>query len=227
MLKRENPWASAGAVALAAFVAIAFTACNRDADVADDYTTDIDVGTERADYDPVVPTTPGTIGTSPGTTGTTPGTSPGTAPRTDGLTGQGGPPPMDGSAIPPSPGDGQVNVGDTLPPPSQAPMDAPMTEGAAGREDSVMVTLSGDDIEMPDTMPAGMTTFNIRNDGDESFTVEIQGQGVDESLESPVEPGQSETLSIDLQPGTYTIRAGDGIEKEITVESAGASPAAQ
>src|SRR5690606_10635685 len=133
---------------------------------------------------------------------------------------QAGPPPMDGASTAPS----DSRLGDTMRTPSQAPMDD--TQGAARSSDvmgdTVNITLTASEIQIPDTLPAGSTTFNITNTGNEQFDFEITGQGVEAMLEKPVQPGESESLTVDLKPGKYTVKTEDGMEKEITVTPDGA-----
>lgn len=221
MLKRKKPWMYAGPMLLALALAATFVACERETDFADEGLTDVDevnYGVDTADVDQLEPVTPmrrDAIGTI---------SDPENQPM-----GQGGPPPMDGAAVPPSPSDGDLNIGDTMPSPSEAPVND--TQGAAANmnsmDDRVDITLTESEIQIPDTLPAGTTTFNIANSGNELSGLEITGEGVDAMLEKPVEPGESGALTVDLKPGTYTVKTKDGMEKEITVTADGNAPAAQ
>jgi uncharacterized cupredoxin-like copper-binding protein len=69
----------------------------------------------------------------------------------------------------------------------------------------VQVTLSEYSIEMPATLPAGRTRFEIRNAGQLPHNFEIEGQGIEEELEEDLAAGQSGVLEVDLQPGTYRV----------------------
>ena len=53
-----------------------------------------------------------------------------------------------------------------------------------------------------DTIPAGQTTFEIANVGSLPHAFEIEGQGMEEETEN-ISPGQTATLTVDLQPGRY------------------------
>lgn len=60
-------------------------------------------------------------------------------------------------------------------------------------------------IDMPSTMPAGTVTFQITNAGTIQHSFEIKGQGLDQKLDSPVDPGQSKTLQVNLVQGSYQV----------------------
>lgn len=77
------------------------------------------------------------------------------------------------------------------------------SEQAAGG--GVQVRLSEYRIEMPATLPAGPTTFEITNVGEEEHNFEIEGQGIEMELPENLTAGASGTLQVDLQPGTYEI----------------------
>ena len=71
---------------------------------------------------------------------------------------------------------------------------------------------------------SGPVTFEVSNDGDTLHNLEIEGQGVEEELPQDLQPGQSGTLEVDLQPGTYEMycpvgnHADMGMVGELTVE---------
>lgn len=54
-------------------------------------------------------------------------------------------------------------------------------------------------------VPAGPTTFAVTNVGSMEHNFEIEGQGVEEAFDENLQPGQSDTLTVDLPPGEYTI----------------------
>jgi uncharacterized cupredoxin-like copper-binding protein len=60
-------------------------------------------------------------------------------------------------------------------------------------------------IEMPATLPAGPTTFAVRNDGKRKHNIEIEGQGLEAKLPSDLDPGQRGELTVDLKPGQYEV----------------------
>jgi hypothetical protein len=81
-------------------------------------------------------------------------------------------------------------------------------EAVAAAADTVTVTLTDGAIRVPQRVDAGATVFEITNEGQAAHGFAI---GSDPSapaevarLNGQLEAGQSETLSADLEPGTYT-----------------------
>jgi uncharacterized cupredoxin-like copper-binding protein len=70
---------------------------------------------------------------------------------------------------------------------------------------TVEVRLTEYAVEMPHTLPAGPTTFLVRNQGRKSHSFKIQGPGIDQMLEALVRPQQTGHLEVTLQPGEYTV----------------------
>lgn len=97
------------------------------------------------------------------------------------------------------------------------------TPEAAPQRNTVNVTLADFRIEMPESLPAGPTTFNITNSGSAEHNFEIEGEGIERELPQNLGAGQSGTLEVDLQPGTYRVycpvgnHAGRGMEMQVTV----------
>ena len=58
-------------------------------------------------------------------------------------------------------------------------------------------------VDMPESLPAGPTTFVVTNDGTIEHSLEIEGQGIEEALEPHLQPGETGELTVDLQPGSY------------------------
>lgn len=72
--------------------------------------------------------------------------------------------------------------------------------------DPVEVRLSEYAIEMPHTLPAGPTTFLVRNEGKNTHSFKIEGPGIaGMMLETPVRPRKTGTLQVTLQPGDYKV----------------------
>jgi len=78
----------------------------------------------------------------------------------------------------------------------------PQGEKAAA---TVEVRLSEYAIEMPPTLPAGPTTFLVRNEGHKSHSFKIEGPKIDGQLEAIVRPGETGSLELTLQPGEYKV----------------------
>lgn len=60
-------------------------------------------------------------------------------------------------------------------------------------------------VTMPKTLPAGPTTFAVRNDGIKTHSFKIEGPGIDELLSKPIHPNETGTLQVTLQPGEYKV----------------------
>jgi glucose/arabinose dehydrogenase/uncharacterized cupredoxin-like copper-binding protein len=103
------------------------------------------------------------------------------------------------------------------------------TEGAV-----VQVSLVDGAIDMPTELPAGPTTFAVTNNGTMAHNFEIEGQGLEQVFEENLQPGESNTLQVDLPPGDYRVycpvgnHAAQGMELTLTVtEAAGAGTVPQ
>lgn len=59
-------------------------------------------------------------------------------------------------------------------------------------------------IHMPQSVPAGRVTFNVENAGKEDHAFEIEGHGIHQETQV-LKRGDSASMSVDLQPGTYTV----------------------
>jgi uncharacterized cupredoxin-like copper-binding protein len=87
----------------------------------------------------------------------------------------------------------------------------------------VDVELVSFDIRMAATLPAGHTEFRIKNDADTEHGFVLEGQDLQQKLDSPLQPGQSATLEVDLKPGQYSIycpvdnHRGMGMQLALTV----------
>jgi uncharacterized cupredoxin-like copper-binding protein len=78
-------------------------------------------------------------------------------------------------------------------------------QAAAQSRVEVEVRLRDGAIELPASLPAGATTFVVSNDGPGEHGFAIEGRGVERELESPLAPGASGRLEMDLEAGTYFV----------------------
>jgi uncharacterized cupredoxin-like copper-binding protein len=78
------------------------------------------------------------------------------------------------------------------------------TDGVPVEGESVEVSLTEFQIDMPSSLSAGPVTFEVTNDGTTTHAFEVEGNGVEEETEE-LEPGASATLEVDLQAGTYEV----------------------
>lgn len=69
--------------------------------------------------------------------------------------------------------------------------------------DSVAVTILEGNLDVPSTVEPGSTSFAVTNNGNEAHGFAISGAAA-ERLPGDVGPGNTETLEVDLEPGTYT-----------------------
>jgi hypothetical protein len=78
-------------------------------------------------------------------------------------------------------------------------------------------------IHMPDTLPAGRIAFNIENGGKETHAFEIEGNGIEQKT-TELSRGNTTSLEVTLQPGTYTVycpvkdHKGKGMTKTVVVK---------
>jgi len=73
------------------------------------------------------------------------------------------------------------------------------------KEQIVEVRLTEYAIEMPRQLSAGRTRFKVTNAGDMFHRFEIEGKGIEVEIEAGVDEGQTKTLDVDLQPGSYEV----------------------
>ena len=72
-------------------------------------------------------------------------------------------------------------------------------------QQDVQVTLADDAISMTPTLPQGQVMFNVTNSGTEEHSLAITGQGIEAKLATPLRPGQSDKLQVDLRNGSYVV----------------------
>jgi hypothetical protein len=98
------------------------------------------------------------------------------------------------------------------------------TEATPPPGDALVEVLLGEfSIEMPAEVGFGTISFEISNVGEMGHSFAIEGPGVSEQLESELSPTGTEVLTLELEPGTYTVWCpiGDhrdqGMEATLTV----------
>ena len=69
----------------------------------------------------------------------------------------------------------------------------------------VQVKLAENQIQMPESVAPGKTTFKLTNTGTTPHSFEIDGPAGENGLKTALEPGQTTTLEVDLWPGTYRV----------------------
>jgi plastocyanin len=98
--------------------------------------------------------------------------------------------------------------------------------GGGGGSSSVDISETEYQLDPADPTVAGTSgdvTINLTNDGGVTHNLEIEGNGVEE-VSDDIEPGQSTTLKVGLNPGTYEIycaiddHKGLGMEGTLTVQ---------
>lgn len=94
--------------------------------------------------------------------------------------------------------------------PTQAPTSTSenaMVTPSNSQVNKVQVTETEFKIDMPKSLPAGQTEFEIKNQGtvQHSFEIENEAQGFQAELEHNLNPGETATLTVNLQPGTYHV----------------------
>jgi uncharacterized cupredoxin-like copper-binding protein len=100
--------------------------------------------------------------------------------------------------------------------------------GAAATGSSETVDLTAVDYKFnpsDPTLKQGDVTFSLTNDGQTGHSLEIEDvNGQDQELEGEVQPGDSNTLTVNLPPGKYEFycpvddHKEKGMEGEITVQ---------
>jgi uncharacterized cupredoxin-like copper-binding protein len=90
--------------------------------------------------------------------------------------------------------------------------------GAAGTVDLTATDFKFDPSDT--TVKSGKVTFNEKNDGQVTHSLEIEDvtPGHDQELEGDVSPGQSGTLTANLAPGKYEFYCPVGNHKEMGME---------
>lgn len=118
-------------------------------------------------------------------------------------------------------------VGDTTlgEPDGLQPAPGPVQGHDAMQDDTVDVGLIEFQIEMPSTLPAGRTIFEVTNRGTAAHNFELERGEEEHSFPQDLQPGETRTLEVDLQEGTYEVycpvadHEERGMALELTVEA--------
>jgi plastocyanin len=93
---------------------------------------------------------------------------------------------------------------------------------AAGAATGATVTAEEADFTITlssSTLPAGTYTFTVRNTGKATHSLTIQGPGGVNVTSDKVQGGQSTTMTVTLQPGTYDVYCPIGNHKAMGMDS--------
>ena len=71
----------------------------------------------------------------------------------------------------------------------------------------VEVSLGERRMEMPTSVDAGNVTFTVTNVGSEDRGFKISGPGLERSFTAPLSPGETEKMTVNLEPGVYQVEA--------------------
>jgi uncharacterized cupredoxin-like copper-binding protein len=104
---------------------------------------------------------------------------------------------------------------------TSAPASTPAGEQSTETVEASLVDFA---IELDeDSFSAGTYEFAVANEGDASHDFVVERDGEDIAATAVLQPGQSETLTVDLEPGTYVFycsvgnHRGMGMELAVTV----------
>jgi hypothetical protein len=69
----------------------------------------------------------------------------------------------------------------------------------------VNVSVSDNQLEMPASLPTGATTFQVTNTGSHDHSFGITGPSGDKRLEKALKPGETASMDMILDAGTYRV----------------------
>ena len=77
-----------------------------------------------------------------------------------------------------------------------------------GKESAdIDVSLGKTQLDMPTNVNAGAITFKVTNIGTESRAFKISGPGLERYFTQPLPPGESQKMTVILDPGVYKVEA--------------------
>jgi len=102
--------------------------------------------------------------------------------------------------------------------------EATTDEAAGGGGETISISETEFALDPSDaTVAAGPVSIDVSNDGGTVHNLEVEGDGIEE-ITSDLQPGDSETLELELEPGTYRWycaigdHAAQGMDGKLTVE---------
>ncbi len=104
-----------------------------------------------------------------------------------------------------------------------APPPPALTREYSAVANTVEVTLDVNRIDVPEIIGSGWTNFVITNADRAPHGFAVRGEGVDRALVTPIEPGGTQQMRVQLRPGTYRVICPTcnpdeaGMYREITV----------
>ena len=88
-------------------------------------------------------------------------------------------------------------------------------EKKEAQEQRAKVKITEGSLDMPNRFTPGEITFAVKNDADEKRGFQIVGKGIRESL-GKIKPGETSTLTVNLEPGSYTAFCPEHREEQMT-----------
>ena len=88
-------------------------------------------------------------------------------------------------------------------------------EKKEAQEQRARVKITEGSLDMPNRFTPGEITFAVTNDADEKRGFQIVGKGIRESL-GKIKPGETSTLTVNLEPGRYTAFCPERREEQMT-----------
>ena len=79
--------------------------------------------------------------------------------------------------------------------------------------EAIQVTETEYKIDTVGSVKAGSVTFGVRNEGQETHALEVEGNGIEEETED-IPPGEGAPLEVDLKEGTYELYCPIGDHKD-------------
>jgi hypothetical protein len=78
-------------------------------------------------------------------------------------------------------------------------------DNSESQDRMVQVNVTDQQLQMPESLPTGATTFQITNAGNHEHSFGIAGPAGDMKLDKTLKPGETATLDMNLEAGTYRV----------------------